>query len=273
MTWLEALQVIFLGIVEGLTEFLPISSTGHLIVAGAAVHFDGEGADTFFVAIQAGAILAVCWFYRQRIISILRNLFRQGKDQRLAVNTVVAFVPAVVAGLLLAKTIKTYLFNPVTVAVTLIAGGIVILIVEHINIRRAVKPRVEEMDDMTIKDALGVGCMQCLALIPGMSRSGATIIGGMVLGLSRRAATEFSFFLSIPTIFGATVYDLWKNYDSLSVEMGPDILLGGVVSFISAIIVVKWLLGFVSRNDFRGFGWYRILFGILVLFLVGETVI
>lgn len=273
MHWLEAVQAIFLGIVEGLTEFLPISSTGHLIVAGAVVRFNGEGADTFFVAIQAGAILAVCWYYRDRIISILKNLFHLGKDQRLAVNTVVAFIPAALIGLMLAKAIKMYLFNPVTVAVTLIVGGIVILLVENINIRKAWTPRVETMDDMTVKDAFGVGCMQCLALIPGMSRSGATIIGGMVLGLSRRAATEFSFFLSIPTIFGATVYDLFKNYESLSVEMGPAILLGGVVSFISAIVVVKWLLAFVSHNDFRGFGWYRIVFGLVVLFLAAESFI
>ena len=174
---------------------------------------------------------------------------------------------------MLAKAIKMYLFNPVTVAVMLIVGGIVILLVENINIRKAWTPRVETMDDMTVKDAFGVGCMQCLALIPGMSRSGATIIGGMVLGLSRRAATEFSFFLSIPTIFGATVYDLFKNYESLSVEMGPAILLGGVVSFISAIVVVKWLLAFVSHNDFRGFGWYRIVFGLVVLFLAAESFI
>ncbi len=269
MQWLEALQAIFLGIVEGLTEFLPISSTGHLIVAGAAVGFNGEGADTFFVAIQAGAILAVCWFYRARIISILLNLFKPGKDQRLAINTVIAFLPAAVIGLLVAKVIKAYLFNPITVAITLIAGGIVILIVEHINAKRAWKPRVVTMDDMSAKDAFGVGCMQCLALIPGMSRSGATIIGGMVLGLSRRAATEFSFFLSIPTIFGATVYDLYKSYDTLSVDMGPAILLGGVVSFISAIVVVKWLLAFVSHNDFRGFGWYRIAFGLIVIYFFG----
>lgn len=269
MQWLEALQAIFLGIVEGLTEFLPISSTGHLIVAGAAVGFNGEGADTFFVAIQAGAILAVCWFYRARIFSILFNLFKPGKDQKLAINTVIAFLPAAVIGLLVAKAIKAYLFNPITVAITLIAGGIVILIVEHINLKKACKPRVVTMDDMSAKDAFGVGCMQCLALIPGMSRSGATIIGGMVLGLSRRAATEFSFFLSIPTIFGATVYDLYKSYDTLSVDMGPAILLGGVVSFISAIVVVKWLLAFVSHNDFRGFGWYRIVFGLVVIYFFG----
>ncbi len=270
MQFQEVLQAIFLGIVEGLTEFLPVSSTGHLIVAGWAIGFEGAGADTFFVAIQAGAILAVCWYYRERIFSILLNLFKPGKDRRLAINTVIAFFPAAILGLFCAKAIKAYLFNPVTVAITLIAGGIVILLVERANIKSSREPRVKEMDDMTVKDAFGVGCMQCLALIPGMSRSGATIIGGMVLGLSRKAATEFSFFLSIPTIFGATVYDLYKSYDTLSVDMGPAILLGGVVSFISAIIVVKWLLVFVSHNDFRGFGWYRIAFGLVVLLLVGE---
>lgn len=268
MTWLEILQTTFLGIVEGLTEFLPISSTGHLIVAGAAIGFDGKGAETFDIAIQAGAIFAVCWFYRERIWSILKNIWHEGADRRLAVNTVAAFLPAAVIGVLVASSIKKYLFNSVTVAVALIVGGIVILLIEQRAIRTKKVPRVAEMDDMTVKDAIAVGFMQCLAMIPGVSRSGATIIGGLVLGLSRKAATEFSFFLAIPTIFGATVYDLYKSIDALSVSMLPSIGLGGVVSFFSAIVVVKWLLGFVSRSDFRGFGWYRIFFGVLVLVLV-----
>lgn len=265
MGFMELLQTVFLGVVEGLTEFLPISSTGHLIVAGAAIGFNDAGAETFFIAIQAGAIVAVCWFYRVRIWSILLHIWHPGKDRKLAINTVAAFLPAAVIGVCVASTIKHYLFNPTTVAVALVVGGGIILWIENRAIRNKIQPRVLEMDDLSIRDAIGVGFMQCLAMIPGVSRSGATIIGGLVLGLSRKAATEFSFFLSIPTIFGATVYDLYKSYDALSVTMLPAIGVGFVVSFFSAIVVVKWLLGFVSRSDFRGFGWYRIAFGLVVL--------
>ena len=259
MDWIYALQVVFLGIVEGLTEFLPVSSTGHLIIAGDLIGFhETAAADTFYVAIQAGAIVAVCWHYKERILSILTNLFKPGKEQRLAVNTVVAFIPAYV---------KHYLFNPAAVATALVVGGILILWLENWQQKTGRIPRVATMDDMTWKDALGVGFMQCLALIPGTSRSGATIIGGMALGLSRTAATEFSFFLAIPTIFGATVYDLWKSRDMLSTDGLPGIAVGFVVSFVSAIVVVRWLLRYVAHNDFKAFGWYRIVFGILVLVL------
>ncbi len=259
------IQAIILGIVEGLTEFLPVSSTGHLILAGDIIGYDEVGAETFYVAIQAGAILAVCWHYRDRIIAILKNLFKPGKDQRLAVNTVVAFLPAALLGVLCASTIKQYLFKPLPVAAALVIGGLIILWIENVNARSGKAPRVAGMDDMSWKDALAVGFMQCFALIPGTSRSGATIIGGLVLGLSRKAATEFSFFLSIPTIFGATVYDLWESRDILTADNLPSIAIGFVVSFISAIFVVRWLLRFVSTNDFKGFGWYRIGFGIVVL--------
>ena len=249
MQWIEALQAAFLGIVEGLTEFLPVSSTGHLIIAGDLIGFHtGPSADTFYIAIQAGAIVAVCWHYRERIFAILRNLFVPGKEQRLAVNTVIAFIPAAVAA-------------------ALIVGGILILWIERAHEKSGKAPRVASMDDMTWKDAVGVGLMQCFALIPGTSRSGATIIGGLVLGLSRKAATEFSFFLAIPTIFGATVYDLYKSREVLSVDVLPSVAIGFVVSFFSAILVVRWLLRFVSTNDFRLFGWYRIVFGIVVLAL------
>jgi undecaprenyl-diphosphatase len=259
------IQAIILGIVEGLTEFLPVSSTGHLILAGDIIGYDETGAETFYIAIQAGAILAVCWHYRERIIAILKNLFKPGKDQRLAVNTVIAFLPAAVLGVFCASAIKTYLFKPIPVAAALVIGGLIILWIENAQQKSGKAPRVAGMDDMTWKDALAVGCMQCFALIPGTSRSGATIIGGLVLGLSRKAATEFSFFLSIPTIFGATVYDLWKSRDILTAANLPSITIGFVVSFISAIFVVRWLLRFVSTNDFKGFGWYRIGFGIIVL--------
>lgn len=268
MDWFYAMQVVFLGIVEGLTEFLPVSSTGHLIIAGDLIGFaDTAAADTFYVAIQAGAIVAVCWHYKARILSILQNLFKSGNEQRLAVNTVVAFIPAAVLGVFFASFVKHYLFNPVAVATALVVGGILILWLENWQIKSGRVPRVATMDDMTWKDALGVGFMQCLALIPGTSRSGATIIGGMALGLSRTAATEFSFFLAIPTIFGATVYDLWKSREMLSADGLPGIALGFVVSFFSAIVVVRWLLRYVAHNDFKAFGWYRIVFGILVLVL------
>ena len=264
MDWLYLLQAAVLGIVEGLTEFLPISSTGHLIIASDVVGFaDTPGADAFVVAIQSGAILAVCWYYRERIWSVLRGLTSSRKEQRLAVNTIAAFLPAAVIGVFAAGYIKHYLFNPTAVAIALIVGGFIILWVE--GRLKTVEPRVAAMDDMTWKDAAMVGFMQCLAMIPGTSRSGATIIGGMALGLSRRAATEFSFFLAIPTIFGATVYDLWKSRADLAFDNLPGLALGTAVSFVSALLVVHWLLRFVSGHDFKGFGWYRIGFGILIL--------
>ncbi len=265
MEFIYFLKTVVLGIVEGLTEFLPVSSTGHLILAGHFLDFNGPEADTFYIAIQAGAIVAVCWHYRVRIVRILQNLFRRGPDQRLAVNTVVAFIPAAVLGVLLSSIIKERFFNIFTVATALVVGGVIILWIEHYNKKRSIPPRVATMDDMTWKDALGVGLMQCFALIPGTSRSGATIIGALVLGLSRTAATEFSFFLAIPTIFGATVYDLYKSREILSADNLPGIGVGFVVSFLSAIVVVRWLLRYVSKNDFCIFGWYRIVFGLFIL--------
>ena len=266
MDWIYLMQTVVLGIVEGLTEFLPISSTGHLIIASDLVDFaQSPGADTFVIAIQAGAILAVCWFYRQRIFRILRGLFSEPVEQRLAVNTIVGFLPAAVIGVMVAGTIKAYLFNPITVAAALVVGGVLILWIENYQVKKQIKPRVLTMDDMTWKDALMVGFMHCLAMIPGTSRSGATIIGGLVLGLSRKAATEFSFFLSIPTIFGATVYDLYKSRDALAAANLDGLLVGTVVSFLSALFVVRWLLRYVSTNDFKAFGWYRIVFGLLIL--------
>lgn len=266
MDWIYLMQTVVLGIVEGLTEFLPISSTGHLIIASDLVDFaQSPGADTFVIAIQAGAILAVCWFYRQRIFRILRGLFSEPVEQRLAVNTIVGFLPAAVIGVMVAGTIKAYLFNPITVAAALVVGGVLILWIENYQVKKQIKPRVLTIDDMTWKDALMVGFMQCLAMIPGTSRSGATIIGGLVLGLSRKAATEFSFFLSIPTIFGATVYDLYKSRDALAAANLDGLLVGTVVSFLSALFVVRWLLRYVSTNDFKAFGWYRIVFGLLIL--------
>lgn len=267
------IKAFILGIVEGLTEFLPISSTGHLIIAGDILNFDGPEVNTFSIAIQAGAIFAVCWFYRVKLWNILVHLFEHGKDQRLAINIVVAFIPAAILGVIFADMIEELLFNAVTVAIALVVGGLIIFWIENLHAKRTYAPRVQTMDDMTIKDAFLVGCMQCIAMIPGTSRSGSTIIGGLVLGLSRKAATEFSFFLAIPTIFGATVYSLAKIFLKVSAEhsfiwttnMTLGFTIGFIVSFISALIVIKWLLGYVSSNDFKPFGWYRIIFGIIIL--------
>lgn len=263
--WLYLLQAAFLGIVEGLTEFLPVSSTGHLIVAAELVGFRDATSDTFVVAIQAGAIFAVCWYYRMRIAKVLCGLFSEPVQQRLAINTLVAFMPAAVVAVLVSDLLKTYLFNPLTVATALVIGGLLILYVEHRHNKFSMEPRVRDMDDMTWKDALKVGIAQCFAMIPGTSRSGATIIGGLVFGLSRKAATEFSFFLAIPTIFGATVWDLWQAREQIAAANLPALVVGTVVSFFSALVVVHWLIRFVSRHDFRGFGWYRIVFGGVIL--------
>ncbi len=266
MDWIYAFQAFLLGIVEGMTEFLPVSSTGHLIVAADLIGFgEDKGADTFVVAIQAGAILAVCWYYRFRIAAVLKGMFSEPLQQRLVINTLVAFLPAAVVGLMVAGYLKTYLFNAVTVAAALVLGGLVILWVERHQEQSGKAPRVLEMDDMNWKDALKVGIAQCFSMIPGTSRSGATIIGGMMFGLSRKCATEFSFFLSIPTIFGATFYDLWKSRDVLVLDNLPGLVIGTVVSFFSALIVVHWLIRFVSQHDFRSFGWYRIVFGGVIL--------
>ena len=267
------IKAFILGIVEGLTEFLPISSTGHLIIAGDLLNFNGPEVNTFSIAIQAGAIFAVCWFYRIKLFNIVKHLLTPGKDQQLAVNIVVAFLPAAVLGVLLADYIEELLFNPITVAIALVIGGLIIFWIENLHAKRNYAPRVQNMDDMTIKDAFLVGCMQCIAMIPGTSRSGSTIIGGLVLGLSRKAATEFSFFLAIPTIFGATVYSLAKIFLRVSNEhsfiwttdMTIGFAVGFIVSFVSALIVVKWLLRYVSSNDFKSFGWYRIIFGFIIL--------
>ena len=268
------IQSAVLGIVEGLTEFLPISSTGHLIIASEIINFSNTpGADTFIVGIQAGAILAVCWYYRERIKSILTGFFSSEKDRRLAVNTVAAFLPAAVIGLLVAKHIKTYLFNPFTVSIALVVGGLIILYIESLYKKGRLKTRVKTIDDMSIKDALLVGFMQCLAMIPGTSRSGSTIIGGLVLGLSRKAATEFSFFLSIPTIFGATAYDIYKSWGEIEVADPSGFIVGTIVSFISALIVIHWLLNYVSKNSFNAFGWYRIIFGLIILVLTGSGLV
>ncbi len=256
------IKAAIMGIVEGLTEFLPISSTGHLILAGALLGFDDAKAKVFDIAIQTGAIFAVILVYWQKIRSTMVALPRQPRAQRLVLNIFIAFVPAVVLGLLFGSAIKAHLFIPTVVASTFIVGGLIILWAEK---RPPGSVRVLYVDDMTPLDALKVGLVQCLAMIPGTSRSGATIIGGMLLGLSRQAATDFSFFLAIPTLTGAGAYSLYKERALLSVQDLPMFAVGLLFSFVSAWLCVRWLLRYISTNSFVPFAWYRIAFGMVVL--------
>jgi undecaprenyl-diphosphatase len=271
--WTLALKAALMGIVEGLTEFLPISSTGHLILAGSLLDFTGETVKVFEIAIQTGAMLAVIWEYRQRLAATVTGLATEPAARRFALNVVVAFLPAVVFGLLLGKIVKAHLFHPVPVALAFIVGGLVILWVERRHrrlfgdrdlqgVRRA---RVETVDDMSGLDALKVGLVQCLALIPGTSRSGATIIGAMMFGFSRKCATEFSFFLGIPTLMGAGAYSVWKQRDLLQWSDLPMFAVGTVFAFFSAWLCIRWLIRYVSTHDFTVFAWYRIVFGLVVL--------
>lgn len=259
------IKAALMGLVEGLTEFLPVSSTGHLIVAGSFLKFDIPGKAAFMIAIQTAAILAVCWEYRARLLHILFNLHKDRREQRLVRNVCTAFVPAAFLGVLFGDLIEAALFSPVPVAAAFIAGGLVILWIERRIRTKGHEPRVAAIDDITWKDALKVGALQCFALIPGTSRSGATIIGGMVAGLSRRAATEFSFFLAMPTIFGATAWSLYKARDSLVLEGLSLYMTASVTAFISAFVCVRWLLKYVSTHDFRVFAWYRMVFGVIIL--------
>ena len=254
-----------MGVVEGLTEFLPISSTGHLILAGALLGFDDDKAKVFDIAIQTGAIFAVILVYWQKIRDTLVALPSQKRAQAFALNVLIAFVPAVVLGLLFGKAIKANLFTPVVVASTFIIGGFIILWAEARQKNAATAPRIQDVDAMTPMDALKVGLIQCLAMIPGTSRSGATIIGGMLLGLSRKAATDFSFYLAIPTLIGAGVYSLYKERALLSAADVPMFAMGLVVSFISAWLCIRWLLRYIATHNFNGFAYYRIAFGLVVL--------
>lgn len=257
-----------MGIVEGLTEFLPISSTGHLILAGSLLDFGTSvGADkakVFDIAIQTGAIFAVILVYMQRIKDTLGGLTTNPVSQRFAINVIVGFLPAVVLGLAFGKAIKAHLFTPQVVATTFILGGLIILWAEKLA-SKVQRYRVQTVDDMTALDALKVGLVQCLALVPGTSRSGSTIIGGMLLGLSRKAATEFSFFLAIPTLIGAGTYSLYKERALLSANDLPLFAVGLVLSFLSAWVCVRWLIRYVSSHNFVPFAWYRLAFGALIL--------
>jgi len=254
-----------LGIVEGLTEFLPVSSTGHLIVAGSLLGYTGENAKAFEIVIQAGAILAVCWEYRVKLTGVARGCLQDPVAQRFVVNLLVAFLPAAVLGLAFASAIKAHLFAPVPVAAAFVAGAFVILWVERRQQRMPETIRIDRVDDMRWPDALKIGFAQALALIPGTSRSGATIMGGMLFGLSRRAATEFSFFLAIPTLFAATGYELFRNRHLLAGSDLPMLATGFITAFVSAFIVVRALLRYVAHHDFVPFAWYRIAFGLVIL--------
>ena len=262
MDTLLLLKAAIMGIVEGLTEFLPISSTGHLILAGSLMGFVGGKAKVFEIAIQTGAIFAVMLVYWQKIRATLVELPSSREAQKFALNVLVGFLPAAVLALLVGKMVQEHLFTPVIVATTFIVGGFIILWAEK---RPASATRVHSVDDMTPVDAIKVGLVQCFALVPGMSRSGSTIIGGMLMGLSRKAATDFSFFLGMPTLIGAGVYSMYKERASLSMADAPLFLVGLVFSFISAWLCVRWLLRFISTNSFVPFAWYRIVFGIIVL--------
>ena len=258
------LKAALMGLVEGLTEFLPVSSTGHLILTAALIDLHGEKIKLFEVVIQTGAILAIVSLYLQRLLGTVRGLATDRVAQRFTANVLLGFFPAALAGFLFIDVIKSVLFNPVVVAAGFIAGGVVMLWVEARQARQPAQ-RVQDVDAVGWKDALAVGAIQCLALIPGVSRSGATIIGAMALGFSRRAATEFSFFLAIPMIFGAATYDLYRNHHLLSWVDLPFFAVGLVVSYLSAWVCVKWLLRYVASHTYVPFAWYRIAFGLLIL--------
>ena len=256
-----AVQSLILGVVEGITEFLPISSTGHQIIVADLIDFSGERSMAFNIIIQLGAILAVVWEFRRKIIEVVVGLPRVSEAQRFTANLVIAVLPAVILGVSFADLIHQYLFNPITVAAALIVGGMVMLWAE----RREHVIHAESVDDMSWKDALKVGCAQCLAMIPGTSRSGATIIGGLLFGMSRKAATEFSFFLAMPTMVGAAVYSGYKYRELFRPVDLPVFAIGFVTSFIFAMIAVRALLKFIGNHSYAVFAWYRIGFGLLIL--------
>jgi len=265
MTDANLLVAAILGVVEGLTEFLPVSSTGHLIVAGSLLGYTGEKAKLFEIVIQAGAILAVCWEYRAKLFAVAAGIFRDRGAQRFVLNLFVAFLPAAILGLAFGSAIKAKLFAPAPVAAAFIVGAIVIFWVERRQRRNPREARIDKIDDMRWPDALKIGIAQAFALIPGTSRSGATIIGGMLFGLSRTAATEFSFFLAIPTLLAATGYEFVRNRHLLAGGDLTMVAVGFVTAFVSAFFVVRALLRYVAHHDFVPFAWYRIAFGLVIL--------
>lgn len=255
------LKAFILGILEGLTEFLPVSSTGHLIIAGSLLGYTNEQSKVFKIVIQLAAILAICWDYRDRLVHVVAGLKSDVAARRFSGHIMLAFLPAAVLGVLFHSSIKFYLFNPITVAGALIVGGLVILYLE----KRAYHPSIHEVDAMSWQVSLKVGFAQAMAMFPGVSRSGATIMGGLIFGLSRKAAAEFSFFLAIPTMLAATVYDVYKNWDLLRLDDLPVFAVGFVASFFAAMVAVRAFIHYVSSHSFVPFAWYRIVFGSLIL--------
>ena len=260
-----AFNALVMGMVEGFTEFLPISSTGHLILAGTLLDFTGPKVKVFEIAIQLGALLAVFWEYRQRLIAVTTGFLTRSREQRFALNIVIGSMPAIVLGLLFAKQIQDDLFSPLPVAMAFIAGGLMILWAEKLYKTRPERVRIHSVDDLAAMDAFKVGCAQAVALIPGTSRSGASIIGGLVFGMSRTASTEFSFFLAIPMLTGATVYSVYQSWDILFIEDLPMFAVGGASAFVSGFLCVRWLLRYISQHDFSIFAWYRIAFGFFII--------
>jgi len=268
MDVLLLIKALVLGLVEGLTEFLPVSSTGHMIIVGDLMSFNDEIGKAFEIVIQLGAILAICWEYRQRLLQIAGGVTRDAGARRFIANLFIAFLPVAVVGLLYNKAIKDHLFQPFTVAIAFAVGGLIILWVEK---GRSYAPRINSVDEMRWGDALKIGMAQVLSLIPGTSRSGATIIGGVIFGLSRQAATEFSFFLALPVMFAASFYDLYKHWDLMNGQEFGVFAAGFVTAFASALLATKALIKFVARHTFVVFAWYRIVFGvILLLYYHGE---
>ena len=259
------LKAAVMGVVEGLTEFLPVSSTGHLILAGSVLGLKGETTKLFEVVIQSGAILAIVSLYIQRLWRTVTGLASDPQAQKFAINVILGFIPAAVMGVLFIKTIKAVLFNPFVVAAGFIVGGLIMLWVEARQKRQGEALQVASVDEIGWKQALGVGLLQCVAMVPGVSRSGATIIGGMVLGLNRRTATEFSFFLALPVLVGAATLDLLKHGHLLTANDVPFFAVGLLFSFVSAWVCVRWLVRYVAQHNFVGFAWYRIAFGLFIL--------
>lgn len=257
---------VLLGLIEGLTEFIPVSSTGHLIIGEAFLHRSEATAGVFDVFIQIGAILAVIWARRQRVFRLAWGFFTDAEERLTGIKIIVAFLPAAVMGVLLHGFIKEVLFTPGVVGASLIAGGVIMLAIE----RSAPQPRTDDMDSISLKTALGIGLCQVFALIPGISRAGASIVGAQFLGVERRAATEFSFFLAIPTIIGAAVYDLYKNIGILSMSDIPVFAVGTVAAFISALFMVNGLIAFVGKHGFKPFGYYRIVIGLIIFLLLSQ---
>jgi len=259
-------KAMIMGLIEGITEFIPVSSTAHLLIASYLINFNSIKNQLFEIVIQFGAILAITIVYRHKIFDIIKNIRSNSTNQKFLLNIIIAFLPAILFGALFHKFIKLYFFNPLVIALSMLIGGFTILIVEKFYQKNISQNK--EMKEINIKSSLLIGLFQCLAMIPGVSRSGATIIGAMFLGVSRAKATEFSFFLAIPTIFSASIFDLYKNYQDLTLENIELIIFGSVIAFLSSLIVIKWLISFVAKNNFLIFATYRIIIGALILLII-----